>query len=327
MNRTQRGMSLIELMIGMTLGLMVMGVALTAFFGVTQVARTQRGMANISDGAQAADVYLGKQLVQAGYLDLLATADNRTYLTQLDGSGGAPTAGSGDLLSSAYSLTHAGLYSLHGCNGAYSSNTALLNYTCSGTSNNTVNSVSVAYQVLATPNGWLAPSVADAPSATQGYQTDCGTLSPRAAVNPLANPPGDVVINRFYLDTATRQLMCVGNGNPNAPVRIASNVEQFVVRYGLPQTSLTGSESVANYVTAAAVDALGPSAWGSVLSVQFCLLVRGDPGSANLTNTANNVFNLDCAGQPAIANDGALRRAHRVTLSVRNAVRSAVALP
>ena len=42
---------------------------------------------------------------------------------------------------------------------------------------------------------------------------------------------------------------------------------------------------------------------------------------------ATNVFSLDCVGNPVVANDGAVRRAHRFMVTLRNSVRSAVALP
>ncbi|MCX7228166.1 MAG: hypothetical protein NTW15_03990, partial [Burkholderiales bacterium] len=96
---------------------------------------------------------------------------------------------------------------------------------------------------------------------------------------------------RYYLDTLTLQLMCVGNGNPDAPIRIASNVEQFQVQYALPQMNPGGADGV-------------------------------DYGG-----TGVNVFSRDCAGNPTDMSDGRMRRAHRFVMTVRNAVRSAVALP
>ena len=325
--RTARGVGLVELLIGLTLGLLVIGVAVGAFSGLKRSATNQRGTASVADVAQAAGAYLGKQLVQAGYIDLMANASNRDQIALLDGFGAAPGVGSADMLSSAFAVSHPGLFSLHGCSGPYSNVDSLLNYTCNATMNPLANSVSVAYQVLASTSGWQAPSLRTAFDLAQGYQSDCGALSPRTADNSLASPAGDVVINRFYLDTATRQLMCVGNGNPAKPVRVAGNIEQFQVLYGLPQPAAGGAESVARFVTADAVDTLGAAAWSSVLSVQICILARGEPGSGDVSSSATNVFSLDCLGDPVAANDGAVRRAHRFVVTVRNSVRSAVALP
>ena len=230
------------------------------------------------------------------------------------------------MLPSAFAATYPGLFSLHGCNGPYANVSGLLTYGCDTVPNPLASSFSVAYQVLATPNGWQAPSLGTTLNLARGYQSDCGALSPRAADNALASPAGDVVINRFYRDTATRQLMCVGNGNPAAPVRVAGNIEQFHVLYGLPQPGAGGPEAMARYVTADAVDALGAAAWSTVLSVQICILARGEPGSGGIGG-ATNVFSLDCVGNPVVANDGAVRRAHRFMVTLRNSVRSAVALP
>ena len=324
--RTARGGSLVELMVGLMLGLSIVGVAIGAFSSVSQTSKGQNSAAIIAETAQAAGGYLGKQLLQAGYVDLMANAGNRDHIGQLDSFGAAQTSGSGDLLATVHALSHTGLRSMHGCNGSYTTVDNLLDYGCADAATSLAGSLSIAYQALATPNGWQAPSLATAFDLTSGYRSDCGARSPRAADNPLADPPGDVVMNRYYLDTLTLQLMCVGNGNPDAPIRIASNVEQFQVQYALPQMNPGGAESVSRYVTANAVDALGSAAWGTVLTVQVCVLIRGEPGSAD-GGTGVNVFSRDCAGNPTDMSDGRMRRAHRFVMTVRNAVRSAVALP
>jgi type IV pilus assembly protein PilW len=324
--RTQWGGSLVELMLGLMLGLSVVGVALGAFSSVSRTANSQNSAAIIAETAQAAGGYLGKQLLQAGYVDLMANADNSSHLFQLDNFGAAQTQGSGDMLAAVHALSHPGLRSIHGCNSGYVKVDDLLDYDCGAAATPLAGSLSIAYQALATPNGWQAPSLATAFDLTRGYRSDCGARSPRAVDNALADPPGDVVMNRYYLDTDTLQLMCVGNGNPDAPIRIAGNVEQFQVLYALPQPNPGGAESVAQYVTADVVNALGPAAWGTVLTVRVCLLIRGEPGSGD-GGTTLNVFSRDCAGNPTSMADGRMRRAHQFVMTVRNAVRSAVALP
>ncbi len=308
----------------MSLGLIVIGVAMSAFLSVKRTATTLGSSTILSDVAQSASAYLGRQILQAGYVDLMANADGRTYLPMLDGFGAGRSVGSGDLLPSVFSATYSGLRSIHGCDGSYATVSALLNYGCATTSAPLAASLSVAYQVLATPGTWSAPSLASAFDADLGFLSDCGALSPRAST---AVPKGDVVINRFYLVAESGQLMCVGNGNPSKPVRVAGNIEQFQVLYGLPPSTSGGAESVTRFVSADAVNALGATAWGSVLSVQVCLLARGEPDSIDRVAGGTNVFVRDCAGNPVSTNDGVLRRAHRFVFAVRNSVRSAVALP
>jgi len=324
--RAARGFGLVELLIGMSLGMVVIGVAIGAFLSVKRTATALGASTIVSDLSQSAAAYLGLQILQAGYLDVMASAEGATYLPMLDGFGAAPGAGSGDLLPSVHAGTHPGLRSIHGCDGSYARVSSLLSYDCSGT-NPLAASLSVAYQVLATPNGWPAHSLGSVFEPNRGFITDCGAMSPRAADTPTANPAGDVVINRFYLDASTGQLMCVGNGNPDAPVRLAGNIEQFQVEYGLPLPASGEAEAVARFVPAAVVDALGATAWSSVLSVQVCLLARGEPGSIDRASSGTNLFVRDCAGRPVSTRDGALRRAHRFVFAVRNSVRSAVSLP
>lgn len=316
--RAPRGFGLVELLIGMSLGLLVIGVAFGAFLSVKHTSNTIGASTIASDVAQSAAAYLGRQILQAGYVDLLADIGRPTYLPTLDGFGAAPSGGSGDLLPSVYAATHIGLRSIHGCDGSYATPSSPLSYDCSTTTTDPLaSSISVAYQVLATPGGWNAASLPSVFDLSKGFVSDCGARK----------PDGDVVINRFYLDTVTAQLMCVGNGRPEQPIRVAGNIEQFQVQYGLPQPSPSGAQAVARFVSAAEVEALGATAWSSVLSVQVCLLARGEPGSIDRDASGLNVFIQDCAGRPVSTQDGILRRAYRFVFAVRNSVRFAVALP
>jgi Tfp pilus assembly protein PilW len=325
--RGERGSGLVELMLGLMLGLSVIAVAIGSFATVNRSLSTQDGVAVVSETGQAAAAYLGKQFLQAGYVDLFADGDGYGYLAQLEGISAASVPGSGDLLAVIYAGSHPGLRSVHGCNGAYQRANALLDYTCADIAGDgTANSVSIAHQVMATPNGWQAPSLWTSFDLTRGYRSDCGARSPRIADNAAADPKGDVVINRFYLDVATQRLLCIGNGDPNSPVTVATGIEQFQVLYAVPQSSSSGAEAIAWFVPANSVDTMGPAAWGRVTAVSVCMLMRGPPGSAG-GMPATNVFSLDCNGAPVNASDGRLRRAYQFTTTVRNAVWSAVALP
>lgn len=326
--RGQRGMTLIELMVALALGLVVAGVALSSFMKVSQLARTQRGQAAIGDGAQAVSTYLVNQVRTAGYVDLMAREGQWTLVTGQDQISTGVASGDGSMLSQAYRATYPGLYALHGCDGTYATASSLLTYGCTaGAANNLTASLSLAYQVVATPSGWVAPSLGSAVNTRTGFMTDCGGRSPRKADTATASPEGDVVVNRYYLDTANRRLMCIGNGKPAEPVQVATDVEQFQVLYGLQQaTAANGAESVAQFVPASTVNAT-PGGWGSVIAMQICLLMSGETGSVAKGSTTTNVYNLDCAGDPVSTADGRLRRAQRVTLSVRNNLRGATQLP
>ncbi|MBQ0935741.1 PilW family protein [Ideonella paludis] len=315
-------MTLIELMVALLLGLLVAGAAVGTFLASSQMARSMRGAAVVNDGGQSVVGYLSQQLRSAGHLDLMGQEGQWGLLQQMDDQP-APSTGDGSALSLSVASTYPGLFALHGCNQAYTSASQLLNYSCAAGGSNLAASVTVAYQVLTSPNGWLAPSLISALNVNRGFQTDCGGRGTRASDSPSASPSGDAVVNRYYLDVSNRRLMCVGNGNPAQPVQIAADIEQFQVLYGVAQADMSNGEMLKNYLTADEVNAL-VNGWPNVVAVQVCALAVAEPGSAAAAST--NVFNVDCAGRPVESRDGRLRRAHRAIINLRAASRSATSL-
>lgn len=311
------GMTMIELMVALILGLLVVGAAISTFMASSQVARSMRGLSAVNDSGQSLTGYLSLQIRQAGHLDLLEKDGQWSVLQTTDGQGSV-SSGDGSNLAQVLSATYPGLFSIHGCNQAYTSSTALLNYACTPGGSNLAASLTVAYQVLATPAGWLNPSLNDALDLNRGFQTDCGGRGTRLADSAKAKPAGDAVVNRYYLDTTTRRLMCVGNGDPTTPVQIASDIEQFQVLYGVSGTTASGGEIMRNYLTAD--DVTKDSLWPTVTAVQICALASGEPGS---TSGQGNIFNVDCNGNAITATDGRLRKAHRAIINLRSATRSA----
>lgn len=322
LRRPAQGMTLIELMVALLLGLLVAGAALATFMASSQLARTMRGAAVVNDSGQSLMGYLSQQLRNAGHLDLLGQEGQWGLLQQVENQP-APASGDGSHLSQSLTSSYPGLFALHGCDQAYASANQLLNYSCAAGGSNLAASVTVAYQVLTSPDGWLAPSLISALNVNRGFQTDCGGRGTRASDSAQASPSGDAVVNRYYLDAATKRLMCVGNGNPGQPVQIAADVEQFQVLYGVAQADGGSGESLKNYLSAGQVNAL-VNGWSTVIAVQVCALAAADPGSAQAG--ASNVFNVDCEGRPVESRDGRLRRAHRAIINLRSASRSATPL-
>jgi len=320
--RVVRGMTLIELMVALLLGLLVAGAALGTFMASSQMARSMRGAAAINDSGQSLINYLSQQVRNAGHLDLMGQQGQWGLIQQVEDQA-APATGDGSHLSQALAATYPGLFALHGCNQAYSQTNQLLNYSCSAGGSNRAAALTVAYQVLTSPEGWLAPSLISTLNVNRGFQTDCGGRGTRTSDSAAASPGGDAVVNRYYLDVATQRLMCVGNGNPAQAVQIAADVEQFQVLYGVAQPTTGSGEALRNYLTADQVTAL-VNGWSTVIAVQICTLAVAEPGSGQVSS--NNVFNVDCEGRPVETRDGRLRRAHRAIINLRSASRSATPL-
>ncbi|WP_396269780.1 PilW family protein [Ideonella sp.] len=323
---TSRGMTLVELMVAMLLGLLLAGAALSTFLASSQLARSMRGAATVSDGGQSFTSYIAQQIRAAGHVDLMERDGQWSVLTSADGQVGAPNSGDGSLLALDSAGNFPGLYSIKGCSGAFKTPTTLLDFACAPDVNSTVSSLTVAYQVLSTPEGWVAPSLAETFNANRGFQTDCGGRGTRTGQSATANPAGDLVINRYYLDTAERRLMCIGNGDPSRAVQVAADIEQFQVLYATSQASSTSASAISRFVLASEVNSM-VNGWASVVAVQVCVLAVGEPGSSAAGSAGTNVFNVDCSGNAANANDGRIRRAHRTTINLRSGSRSATVMP
>lgn len=321
---SQRGMTLVELMVAMLLGLLLAGAALSTFLASSQLARSMRGAATVSDGGQTFTSYIAQQIRAAGHLDLMEKDGQWSVLGKSDGQVG----GDSSLLSldPDTAANYPGLFAIKGCSGAFKAPANLLDFECGPVDNTAPASLSVAYQVLASPEGWVAPSLSDSFSKSRGFQTDCGGRGTRTAQSPSASPQGDVVVNRFYLDAANKRLMCIGNGDPTTPVQVAADIEQFQVLYATSQASSTASTAVAQFVHASSINPM-INGWSSVVAVQVCILAVGEPGSLAAGSSNTNVFNVDCAGNPATVSDGRVRRAHRTTINLRSGSRSATVMP
>jgi type IV pilus assembly protein PilW len=100
-DKTQYGMSLIELMIAMTIGLFLVGVVAALFIGSKQTYRSQDNLARLQESGRFAIKLLGKNIREAGYhsinftppgtlYDLVQTGDTNAFTgTALDGAEGA----------------------------------------------------------------------------------------------------------------------------------------------------------------------------------------------------------------------------------------------
>ncbi|TDM09374.1 MAG: hypothetical protein C4K60_08870 [Ideonella sp. MAG2] len=322
--RSPHGLTLIELMVAMLLGLLLAGAALSTFLASSQLARSMRGFAAVSDGGQTVTAYLARQIHAAGHLDLTETGGSEWSLIR-DASLEASTGDNASLLALDFKNTMPGLVPIRACGGEFTNPRTLLDTTCASAANNAAHSLTVAYQVLSTPNGWPAASLPDTLNPNAGFQTDCGGR-PTRATNPKAQPAGDVVINRYYLDTAQRRLMCIGNGDPTLPVQIASDIEQFRVLVATTQGAASGQSAISQFqpVTNGATP---PINWASLRAVQVCVLAAGERGSLAGDSTSTNVFNVDCFGNPVSGADGRLRRAQTITINLRSGTTDAVALP
>ncbi len=235
-SRAQAGVTLIELMVSITIGMLVVLFLSSLYLSSRTSHRITDDSSRMQEEARAAMNLIGRNLSQAGFGHLvssdLGSLVNKADLTDMGGAG------------------------LSGCDFGFAAPANLTNTACGAGGRS---AFEVAYRVENT--GAAGDAI--------GSNSDCnGQLA------PIVSGTDRVAVNRFYLNTGNRTLNCVGNGGGEQP--LIGNVDDFQVLYGMfvpPVNSLKsydddGFRSVSRYVNAATV---GAGNWGDVVSVSVCM--------------------------------------------------------
>ena len=319
----QHGFSLVELMVAVTIGLMLTLAIASLYVVNKRTFRTQDDASRLQESSRAAFDILGYHIRLAGFVD--ASDDPNMIATLLNASWNQNRSTNADLVAQFFGAAapYVGITAIRGCDGTFNSNTAVAPACTAGT----MDSIMVAYQarpstvgatttVRTTLNAYQ--DTLGAYNAATGQGGDCGGLDVAGAT---ANPSGPLAINRFYVDSATQRLMCIGNGDPTKPRPIAEGVEDMQILYGIvpnPPPSTTQPDAYAGrYVTATNV-----TNWAQVLAVRVCLQIAQPtqniatdvPGYTNCNGTV-----VTSASQT----DGKIRQIFRATFALRNIVLTA----
>jgi type IV pilus assembly protein PilW len=342
----QQGLSLIELLVAITLGLVILVAIGTAYVNSNNILRQKEDQSELVDPARMVIQMLRQNLSQAGYVDMFdVTAPGATQAVALFTPGDRALANSyardptevaalGAIVSP-FTRSYPGVQPVFGCDGAMTStpNAVLTGapavVAACGAASATRHTLQIAYQAVAFTPANAANSLGAADVNT-GVGLDCLQQAPPAGRS--------LVINRFSAPQpapgAVSQFRCTGSAQV-AGQDLAAGVEEFVLRY-----QLSGPGSLANrrsaggdqsqYVSAVDV-AASASGWAGVTAVEVCLVsatpdTRGAAaqGTAALqtsrptcTRAANGAFAADIA---RAAGDNRLWRRFTSVISVRNAV-------
>lgn len=332
--RDQLGLSLIELLVSMAIGLIIMVAAISAYLGSAGAGRMAEAQSRMNEDAQAALSILSQQIRMAGNNpDQPSRVDNadptQTSLRNpVYGATSLPLAG-----------THTtSLMAIRGCDGTFTninstnaSTTGIDSLACVPGGTNTVpDSIAVSYE---------ADRFNTIPAS--GFPTDClGNRLPvvTATVSTIvagaatpANVTYTVADNRFYVGTATvggvvtPSLYCKGNGGGSTQMPLVENVDSLQFQYGTMSTASTSTTaSVAGYLPASEILtetslAALPSddqRWAKVATVRICVLVRSTTAVAPDAASAQYT---DCSGTLITSPpDLHLRRAYTTTVVLRN---------
>lgn len=256
----QSGVTLIELMVGLAIGLLVVAVAM----GALMVSRGISGTVSDASGIQQQGAYIlrvvSQQLRQTGSL----------YLNP-DPAGGTST----DVLSPvAFEIK---------ANAVGSGNSFLQEESLSG-AGTTVTTAFRRYQ----DNVFLADNATSTTIGTDFLARNC--------VGAPGNSSTDQRVESiFTFDSTKNELQCGGNGTAAQP--IAQNVAQFQVTYMVQTVDAAGNTTVqytkGSDMPAAATD----PTWRRVQGVQVCLVLYGSepidmPAGSSYTDCAGTSVNM-----------------------------------
>lgn len=324
--RRQRshGFSLIELMVSLTIGLIIMVAAISAYIGSSGANRMSEAQSRMYEDAQAALNLLSQQLRMAGTNPVQAGRasgtfpSNPVYLATYVG-------GSVSVRPTAFTLTPgaASAYAIRGCNATFSnitSATTLDALTCAGGTATVPDSIAVSYEA----DGY------NTAATSAGLPTDCvGSSLPFVTATFTASGTTAnyaVADNRFYIDNSSAgvpNLYCKGISSSTQP--IVENIEDMQFDYGAVSTLNTNTTAtVAGYLSAEQVvnetsmAALGnlSNQWGKVITVRICVVARSE--KPVLTDTASGAYTKCDGSTDSGQTDLRLRRAYITTVVLRN---------
>ncbi len=276
-----RGISLIELMISLVIGLVVVGAVIVSIIGSGKAGRFQEAYAQMNEDAQIGLSILSRDLEMAGY----------SVPTALTSTGGA---------SPTFNLTYGTIGSstfVIGCDTGFASATA----------------ATVACGTATTPAFEVVYEADKSNTVLTGGNVPSDCLG-----NGIAVGPPYVTRNRYFLSIGTSgrpELSCASNNAANTPQPLIENIENMKIWYGT--SVLANPTQVVRYVSATAIAGVGASEWNRVISVRICLLVRSAEPVLN-TGGEDTLTYLDCDAVAQTSNDRYLRRAYFTTAALRD---------
>ena len=311
--RRDCGLTLIELMVSMVIGLILMIAVVATYLGASGASRASEAQGRMNEDAQAALSILAQQLRMAG--------DNPKRPNYTTAAPRNPVYG-------------AGTYAVRGCDGKFSDITTAASIqalTCDAGGGAAADSIAISYEA----DAFNTIAVAG------GGATDClgnglpvvtAAPQPQVWLGTVVGPPTTpitytVADNRFYIATSeaitSPSLYCKGSGNAT-PQPLVENVEDLQLTYGIAK-SASATPDVAGYLNAAGIVANADLSlladdvrWSKVITVRICVVMRSD---LPVVTDAVSARYTKCDGTLNTSPpDLRLRRAYSTTVVLRNRV-------
>ncbi len=242
--KRSQGLSIIEMMISMVLGLFLVGGLSSIYLSTKESDKTRHAISEMEANARYAMESLSNGIQHAGYRSIYIIPFDKPFLSSSDGAPANTDCKGG------------------GINNKILKTTLVPPFTVDGGDTNSDQITSI----------FLADNPDDAQNIISRRRvfTDCAGESITAACsadrkNGMFDPATAKIYNAYYIDENSK-LMCIGSRTTGSiPTPIADNIENMQIRYGVIKNDQT------RYKTAAQVEAVG--GWQNVTNVQIALLI------------------------------------------------------
>ena len=313
-----QGFSLIELMVSLTIGLLIVTAAFSAYMGASGAGKVAESQGRMNEDAQAALTILVQQLRMAGNNPHQAERSDKARRNPVY----SPYPAVFVPMPATFSLS---AFSLRGCDGKFSnlataSSIDALN--CAAGSNTLADSIAVSYEA----DAYNSIALTDCLGA-ELRQIKATFVPPEPSSDPYY-----VAANLFYIDTSAStvspSLFCKGNGINSTAKPLVENIEDMQITYGAVKAVTAVDETktavIAGYLRADEMISQSDLAnlpndaerWAKVIAVRICVLVRSE---APVVTDAVSARYLRCDGTTnTTPPDLRLRRAYYATVVLRN---------
>jgi type IV pilus assembly protein PilW len=283
--RSQRGLSMVELLVSMVIGLVVVGAVVVTYTSTGASGARQNALGQMAEDVQLAFSLLARDLQMAGYSE-------PTAIMMTGGAGGPATFtkkyNRRALFACATPMTSANV-ALAGDDDAV---TCVAPPASTASHSLVVNYEANDYNVVL--NG--------------GTPTNC--LGSAASTVTVGAVTYRFASNRYYVSTSATtgrpELSCAGPGAAGQP--LVENVE--AMRLWMGEGNAANPHRPVRYV---APNLVGD--WGAVVVVRICLLMRS---AEPVLSAEDSATYTDCSGATATSADRRMRRAFFSTVALRN---------
>lgn len=302
----QRGQTLLELMISITIGLVIIGAIFMVYLGTAATSRQSSAINRMNEDAAIAMAMLGNNLRMAGYSPPRALYSPASALVN----------GIKKQMPDRHFIGAA----IRGCDTGFSSaaNVGFGLITCNSASTVAPAAFAIRYEV----DLYNTTPVEKPANSGNYFPSDC--LNNNIAKNTISEYDSTnyyLLDSRFTVGTSpsngTPELYCAGSGGDGLFTRqpLMQFIENMVITYGIAVDNL--SDNVVRYVTQTQLDAIAvgdvDARWSRVINVKICLVMRSDIPDQNGTSNY-----IDCSGNSVASANNFIRRSFTSVFTLRN---------